>query len=100
MDWLPDKKYYEYAYHKFFNPEVEYANWEPWDEWDYPERDVLRFGQIIKNSIFNIWIPYPIYGFNWRFSSVNKKSAWEARALRISASSKEARLLPRIIKAP
>ena len=50
MDWLPDKKYYEYAYHKFFNPEVEYANWQPWDEWDYPERDVLRFGQIIKNQ--------------------------------------------------
>ena len=44
--WLPDKKYYEFAYHKFFNPEVEYTSWEPWDAWDYPEKDILRFGCI------------------------------------------------------
>tara|TARA_R110000765_G_scaffold408635_1_gene506470 strand:+ start:337 stop:1098 length:762 start_codon:yes stop_codon:yes gene_type:complete len=49
--WLPDKKYYEFAYHKFFNPEVEYTSWEPWDAWDYPERDILRFGCIIKDQI-------------------------------------------------
>ena len=48
---LPDKKYYEFAYHKFFNPEVEYTSWEPWDAWDYPERDILRFGCIIKDQI-------------------------------------------------
>jgi SAM-dependent methyltransferase len=48
--WLPDKKFYEYAYHKYFTPEVEYNTWEPWSEWDYPERDIMRFEQIIKNQ--------------------------------------------------
>jgi len=53
IDWLPDKKHYEYAYHKFFNPSVKYEEWQPWDEWDYPERDIKRFTSIIKdNQIF------------------------------------------------
>ena len=52
--WLPDKKYYEYAYHKFFNPEVNYANWTPWDEWNYPERDLLRFDHIIRQQVAHI----------------------------------------------
>jgi len=50
LNWLPDKKWYEFAYHKFFNPEVKYEDWMPWDEWDYPERDILRFSKIIKDQ--------------------------------------------------
>lgn len=48
---LPDKRWYEYAYHKFFNPTVEYANWQPWDQWDYPEKDLDRFGRIITDNL-------------------------------------------------
>jgi len=49
--WLPDKKYYEYAYHKFFNPSVEYQTWQPWNEWTYPERDLIRFHHIINQQL-------------------------------------------------
>jgi hypothetical protein len=52
--WLPDKKYYEYAYHKFFNPEVTLDSWVPWDQWEYPERDLLRFNHIIGQQINHI----------------------------------------------
>jgi SAM-dependent methyltransferase len=52
--WLPDKKYYEYAYHKFFNPTVEFQNWTPWDEWTYPERDLSRFEHIIGKQLHHI----------------------------------------------
>jgi SAM-dependent methyltransferase len=48
---LPDKRWYEYAYHKFFNPTVNYADWQPWDQWDYPEKDLDRFGRIITNNL-------------------------------------------------
>lgn len=54
LSWLPDKKYYEYAYHKFFNPEVNYTDWKPWDEWSYPDRDLLRFGHIVKQQLPHI----------------------------------------------
>lgn len=37
-------------YHKFYNPEVVYDQWQPWDQWSYPERDILRFEHIIKNQ--------------------------------------------------
>jgi SAM-dependent methyltransferase len=50
ISWLPDKRFYEYAYHKHFNPDVMYQNWSPWDQWEYPDRDVLRFEHIIKNQ--------------------------------------------------
>ena len=49
--WLPDKKYYEYSYHKFFNPTAEWKNWTPWDEWTYPDRDLMRFDHIIGKQI-------------------------------------------------
>jgi 2-polyprenyl-3-methyl-5-hydroxy-6-metoxy-1,4-benzoquinol methylase len=52
--WLPNKKYYEYAYHKFFNPEISYIDWTPWDEWTYPDRDLLRFDHIIGKQIAHI----------------------------------------------
>lgn len=48
---LPDKRWYEYAYHKFFNPDVEYKNWQPWDEWNYPEKDLNRFGRIVTDNL-------------------------------------------------
>lgn len=51
INWLPDKKFYEYAYHKFFTPGVEYDSWQPWDQWTYPNRDILRFEHIIKNQL-------------------------------------------------
>jgi SAM-dependent methyltransferase len=54
LAWLPDKRFYEYAYHKYFTPEVEYKTWKPWDKWDYPERDITRFEQIIKNQTEHI----------------------------------------------
>lgn len=54
LAWLPDKRFYEYAYHKHFTPGVEYNTWQPWDEWDYPERDITRFEQIIKNQTEHI----------------------------------------------
>lgn len=49
--WLPDKKYYEYSYHKFFNPAVTYESWTPCDQWNYPERDILRFDHIVGQQI-------------------------------------------------
>lgn len=52
--WLPDKKYYEYSYHKFSNPEIAYDSWTPWAQWNYPERDLLRFDHIIKQQIDHI----------------------------------------------
>jgi ubiquinone/menaquinone biosynthesis C-methylase UbiE len=52
--WLPDKKYYEYSYHKFFNPDVEWKNWTAWDQWTYPDRDLMRFGHIIGKQIQHI----------------------------------------------
>ena len=48
---LPDKKYYEFIYHKFFNPTVSYTEWKPWDQWDYPEKDLIRFKHIIVDNI-------------------------------------------------
>ena len=50
-DFLPDKRYYEYAYHKSFNPETKYELWSPWDEWDYPEHDIERFRYIIHDNL-------------------------------------------------
>lgn len=44
---LPDKRFYEYAYHKFFTEGVEYETWQPDATWTYPDRDLLRFGEII-----------------------------------------------------
>jgi 2-polyprenyl-3-methyl-5-hydroxy-6-metoxy-1,4-benzoquinol methylase len=52
--WLPDKKYYEYSYHKFFNPEVEFDSWQPWDQWQYPDRDLTRFDHIIGQQLDHI----------------------------------------------
>lgn len=48
---LPNKQWYEYAYHKFFNPTVNYNEWQPWDQWDYPEKDLIRFGRIITDNL-------------------------------------------------
>jgi 2-polyprenyl-3-methyl-5-hydroxy-6-metoxy-1,4-benzoquinol methylase len=47
---LPDKKFYEYAYHKFFNPTVKFITWESWDIWNYPVQDALRFEHIFLNN--------------------------------------------------
>lgn len=51
VEWLPDKRWVEFAYHKFYNPEVEYDKWKSWDEWDYPECDVHRFKHIIADQL-------------------------------------------------
>lgn len=48
---LPDKRYYEFIYHKFFNPPVNYIDWKPCEQWDYPEKDLIRFNHIIVNNI-------------------------------------------------
>ena len=54
LETLPDKKYYEYAYHKFFTDGVTYDNWKPHDTWTYPDRDISRFGHIITNQLQHI----------------------------------------------
>jgi len=51
--FLPNIKYYEYAYHKWFsdNP-VEWDSWKPASpEWDYPDQDVTRFSKIIGENV-------------------------------------------------
>lgn len=60
-DKLPDKKYYEFAYHmllknKFGNLDQEWQSWKPWQIWNYPIYDLNRFDKIIlqnKNYIKN-----------------------------------------------
>ena len=51
MNWLPDKKYYEYAYHKFFNPTAEFSSWIPDNNWRYPDRDIIRFHHTIFDQL-------------------------------------------------
>lgn len=49
---LPDKKYFEYAFHKYFNNyEPIWESWQPWDEWDYGDNDLIRYGKIIVDNI-------------------------------------------------
>jgi SAM-dependent methyltransferase len=45
--WLPDKRYYEYVYHKSFNPDVRWETWKSWDEWDYPKSDITWLSHVI-----------------------------------------------------
>ena len=51
LAWLPDKKYYEYIFHKHYNPGVEWQNWNPWDQWNYPDGDLVRWEQVIARQI-------------------------------------------------
>lgn len=52
---LPDKKYYEYAYHKYFTTDaLTFEEWTPLDTWTYPPRDIIRFEQIITNQLQHI----------------------------------------------
>jgi 2-polyprenyl-3-methyl-5-hydroxy-6-metoxy-1,4-benzoquinol methylase len=48
---LPDKRFYEFAYHmlfqnKFTDLEKEWQKWKPWNIWDYPIFDLNRFNII------------------------------------------------------
>ena len=52
---LPDKQYYEFAYHMFFQNkfselEKEWREWKPWDIWHYPIVDLNRFNIIILQN--------------------------------------------------
>jgi len=52
---LPDKKYYEFLWHMFYNKkfvnlEEEWKNWQPWDIWDYPVYDLNRYKNIVLNN--------------------------------------------------
>lgn len=55
---LPDKKYYEFAYHMFYQNiysdlEQVWNRWKPWDIWDYPVYDLHRFNIIfLQNKEF------------------------------------------------
>lgn len=55
---LPNKKYYEFAYHmftqnKFENLEQEWKEWKEWPIWNYPIYDLNVFNKIlIENSKF------------------------------------------------
>tara|TARA_A100001015_G_C14923058_1_gene685098 strand:- start:396 stop:1271 length:876 start_codon:yes stop_codon:yes gene_type:complete len=49
---LPDKKYYEFAYHmfnqrQFTDLDKVWKNWKPWAVWNYPVYDLYRFNTII-----------------------------------------------------
>jgi 2-polyprenyl-3-methyl-5-hydroxy-6-metoxy-1,4-benzoquinol methylase len=53
---LPDKKYYEFAYHMLFknifvNLEEEWKKWTPLKEWHYPIIDLNRFNIIILQNL-------------------------------------------------
>lgn len=48
---LPDKKFYEYAYHSFFNPSAQFISWQPWDIWNYPVQDALRFDHVLLKNV-------------------------------------------------
>jgi len=50
VDQLPDKKFYEFVYHKYFNPKVQYHSWQPWDQWNYPVQDAVRFKHVLLNN--------------------------------------------------
>lgn len=54
--WLPDKRYYEYIHHKFFNPEldVRWETWHPWDGWDYPYYDTVWLSHLIGNQLAHL----------------------------------------------
>ena len=54
VNQLPDKKYYEFVYNKFFNPDVQYKNWQPWDQWNYPVQDAVRFKTILLDNVSHI----------------------------------------------
>jgi len=49
---LPDKRYYEYAYHKFFskNDTLKFNKWNDWKEWSYSIQDLIRFKNIILDN--------------------------------------------------
>lgn len=52
---LPDKKYYEFLYHAWFNnrlSDVEkfYKDWVPSDEWTYPVDDCVRFRTLLLDN--------------------------------------------------
>lgn len=51
--WLPDKKYYEYVHHKFFNSDldVRWETWKPWDGWDYPDNDIIWLSHVIGDQL-------------------------------------------------
>ena len=49
--WLPDKRYYEYLNHKIRNPGVEWATWQPWDEWTYPDDVIVWLSHLIEKQI-------------------------------------------------
>ena len=48
---FPDVKWYEYSYRKFFEPTETYETWKFSGAWDYPEKDQLRFSNIITNNV-------------------------------------------------
>ena len=52
---LPDKKFYEFLYHSWFNNKLEnvaehYKTWQPWEEWHYPIDDLIRFKKVIFDN--------------------------------------------------
>lgn len=52
LDLLPDKKYFEFAYHHWQNsltddPEARWNQWTPWDVWSYPIDDLIRYKKMI-----------------------------------------------------
>jgi SAM-dependent methyltransferase len=50
MKGLPDKRWFEYSWAKYSNPELTYNQWQPWSEWDYSAADRDRFTRIILKN--------------------------------------------------
>ena len=56
---LPIKDYYEFMYHSWYTNKLEnvaehFAKWKPWDEWDYPIDDLIRFKKVLLDNEVHI----------------------------------------------
>jgi hypothetical protein len=49
---FPDKKYFEFLYHAWHNGlnSDHWGEWSPWEIWNYPIRDLIRYKNILLNN--------------------------------------------------
>ena len=50
---LPSKIHYEYANHKLYSGDhsLTFKKWKPWDQWDYPAQDLIRFKHLLLDNV-------------------------------------------------
>lgn len=52
MSLLIDKRYYEFAYHKYFSgKDISFTQWSDDPDWDYPVQDQVRFTSILQGNM-------------------------------------------------